>query len=226
MRKVTVFCAAVAIVALAGSAQGATVNYAVDGWGPTSYPGPVTPPAGSPHGADGYPGDTVELLAYSDSLSVTVTNLGETETFIKKINTLRWTVDYTYAGTETEWDYPDHWGQPSFNIDATRGMTVDGAGGSLSQAGLLWVNWYNDDLSFAIGSTTSFVVGSYRVDVTPLGLPAETNVFPPGGNPWAQDDRDVKAQFDVTVIPEPLTMLGMFLGLGSVGAYIRRRRAL
>ena len=25
-------------------------------------------------------------------------------------------------------------------------------------------------------------------------------------------------------IPEPLTMLGMFLGLGSVGAYIRRRR--
>ena len=26
------------------------------------------------------------------------------------------------------------------------------------------------------------------------------------------------------IIPEPLTMLGMFLGLGSVGAYIRRRR--
>ena len=40
------------------------------------------------------------------------------------------------------------------------------------------------------------------------------------------------AQFDVTyvggeapmVVPEPLTMLGMFLGLGGVGAYIRRRR--
>ena len=27
------------------------------------------------------------------------------------------------------------------------------------------------------------------------------------------------------IIPEPLTMLGMFLGLGSVGAYIRRRRS-
>jgi len=27
-----------------------------------------------------------------------------------------------------------------------------------------------------------------------------------------------------TVVPEPLTMMGMFLGLGSVGAYIRRRR--
>ena len=31
---------------------------------------------------------------------------------------------------------------------------------------------------------------------------------------------DVRAE----VVPEPLTMLGMFLGLGSVGAYIRRRR--
>ena len=27
-----------------------------------------------------------------------------------------------------------------------------------------------------------------------------------------------------TAVPEPLTMLGMFLGLGSVGAYIRKRR--
>ena len=27
------------------------------------------------------------------------------------------------------------------------------------------------------------------------------------------------------IVPEPLTMLGMFLGLGSVGAYIRRRRS-
>lgn len=27
-----------------------------------------------------------------------------------------------------------------------------------------------------------------------------------------------------TAVPEPVTMLGMFLGLGSIGAYIRRRR--
>lgn len=31
-------------------------------------------------------------------------------------------------------------------------------------------------------------------------------------------------QEPIGVIPEPLTMLGMFLGLGSVGAYIKRRR--
>jgi len=30
--------------------------------------------------------------------------------------------------------------------------------------------------------------------------------------------------FEAELIPEPLTMLGMFLGLGSVGAYIRKRR--
>ena len=31
-------------------------------------------------------------------------------------------------------------------------------------------------------------------------------------------------QLELDVIPEPLTLLGMFLGLGSVGAYIKRRR--
>ena len=37
----------------------------------------------------------------------------------------------------------------------------------------------------------------------------------PSVEPWGQ----------TSPIPEPLTMLGMFLGLGSVGAYIRRRRS-
>ena len=39
------------------------------------------------------------------------------------------------------------------------------------------------------------------------------------------DFQDFVAQVSKVVpVPEPLTMLGMFLGLGSVGAYIRRRR--
>ena len=33
-----------------------------------------------------------------------------------------------------------------------------------------------------------------------------------------------KQDLIVEMVPQPLTMLGMFLGLGSVGAYIRRRR--
>ena len=35
---------------------------------------------------------------------------------------------------------------------------------------------------------------------------------------------DYEVDLFATHIPEPVTMLGMFLGLGSVGAYIRRRR--
>ena len=33
-----------------------------------------------------------------------------------------------------------------------------------------------------------------------------------------------EATLKLQAVPEPLTMVGMFLGLGSVGAYIRKRR--
>jgi len=216
MRYLGIVAAVAVCLALAGPA--AAVNYTVAGWGPTSYPGPVTPPAGSPWGTYGYPGDTVELVTYTGTLGLTP------GTYTQKINTLKWKVDYTYAGTATQWDYPDHWGQPSFNIDATRGMSIGTDTDSLSQAGLLWVSWYNDDLTFYQGSTTSFLVGTYRVDVKPLGLGPTTNVFPPGGHPWVQAERDVMAQFDVTLVPEPVTMAGLMLGIGGLATYVRKRR--
>jgi hypothetical protein len=37
-------------------------------------------------------------------------------------------------------------------------------------------------------------------------------------------DGDYVLEIVESAVPEPLTMLGMFLGLGSIGAYIRRRR--
>jgi len=40
----------------------------------------------------------------------------------------------------------------------------------------------------------------------------------------ADDSDHLDFEGSGTVIPEPLTMLGVFLGLGSVGVYIRRRR--
>jgi len=43
-------------------------------------------------------------------------------------------------------------------------------------------------------------------------------------NPTHQDMLYIIVGGGDTYVPEPLTMLGMFLGLGSVGAYIRRRR--
>jgi hypothetical protein len=46
----------------------------------------------------------------------------------------------------------------------------------------------------------------------------DTNLGPEG------DSIDYEVTEIRTYIPEPLTMLGMFLGLGSIGAYVRRRR--
>jgi len=222
MRYLGIVAAIAVCLALAGPAP--AVSYTVYGWGPTSFPGPVTPPAGSPWGPDGYPGDTVELVTYTGTLV-----LADGASYVQKINTLQWTVDYTYAGTETQWDFPDHWtNHLLFPFSTPRSMTVGTATGSLSQAGLLDVNWNNDDLSFAIGSTTSFIVVDsgymYRVDVMPLGLGPTTNVFPPGGNPWVQTDRDVMARFDVTLVPEPVTMAGLMMGIGGLVTYVRKRR--
>jgi hypothetical protein len=59
------------------------------------------------------------------------------------------------------------------------------------------------------GSTDPIYRLTYTLD-TPITLQA--------GEYWFSHD--------AVVVPEPLTMLGMFLGLGSVGAYIRRRRAV
>ena len=110
MKKLVTICAVVIFV-MAMSAGATTVNYTVSGWGPTQYPGPVTPPEGSPRGPSGYPGDTVELVTYTGTLDLTP------GTYDLKINTLLWSVDFTYAGTDTQWDYPAHWSDLLFNIN-------------------------------------------------------------------------------------------------------------
>jgi len=58
-------------------------------------------------------------------------------------------------------------------------------------------------------------VGTRNTDVELLGDREETTWI----NAFFDD-----TSLQIAVVPEPLTMLGMFLGLGSVGAYIRRRR--
>jgi hypothetical protein len=218
MRYFGIVAAIAVCLALAGPAAAVTVSYTVDGWGPTSYPGTVTPPANAPWGVNGYPGDTVELLTYTDTI-----DLYDGASHTKKINTLLWTVDYTYAGTDD-----GGWAQLQHVIDANRGISFTGGPvGTLSQTGLLENNWDNDFLSFSQGSVTSFVVGGYRVDVTPLVV-APAGAGGSGGNPWVQPPRDMMAQFVVTElapVPEPVTMAGLMMGIGGLVTYIRKRRA-
>jgi hypothetical protein len=188
----------------AGTAGAAIVTYTVDTWGPTQFPGPVTPPANAPWGPNGYPGDTVELQTYTGSLDLTP------GTYTQQINTVLWTVNYTYAGTATD---PTAWSQLLFDIDATRSMTVGTATGVLSQGGLLNCNWDTDYLSFFDGSTTSFIVQGYQVDVTPISL-APSGAGGSSNPPWVQPPQDMMARFDVTAIPEPATIIVWSL-LGS-----------
>jgi hypothetical protein len=162
----TTIIAAAAILgfSLISPAAAETVSYTVSGyWG--QFPGPVNPaPEGAPFGPQGYPGDVVELQTYTGTLDLVP------GTYILKINTLLWTINYTYAGTENCWDWPDCWPEIEFALNAARPMSVGTANGNLDQAGLLEVDWDDDYVSFASGSTTTFSVGTHLVHVTPLAL--------------------------------------------------------
>jgi hypothetical protein len=192
MKKVFIICAVV-IFALAVPAGAVTINYTVSGWGPNQYPASITPPANAPWGVNGYPGDTLELVTYTGTLDLTP------GTYNLKINTLKWTIDYTYGGTETD---PNDWSIVLQNITAIRSISFDGGpSGSLSQTALLENQWDNDFLTIYEGATSSFTVGGFQVDVTPLGLNQFGGTNFSGDNPWVQPEQDIIARFDV--VPEP-----------------------
>lgn len=208
MSKYVAFCV---LAVLAGSAGASSVGFTVSGWGPTQYPGPITPPASAPWGVNGYPGDTVELTTGSGTLDLTPGN-----SYDLKVNTLLWAIDYTYAGTETD---PDAWSDLAATLNIARSISFDGgASGSLAQSGLLEITWENDFLTVNNGTTTVVNVAGYPVEITPLGLQRTGGTFD-GGNPWAQQPMDVLARF--TVLPEPAS--ATLLVLGGL-AVIRRRR--
>jgi hypothetical protein len=213
MKKLITICAVVIFV-MAMSAGAATVNYTVSGWGPNQYPASITPPASAPWGVDGYPGDTLEMVTYTGTLDLAP------GTYNLNINTLKWTIDYTYGGTATN---PDNWSNVFHNITAIRSISFDGGpSGPLSQTALLENQWENDFLTIDEGSTSSFAVQGYQVDVTPLGLSQFGGTNFSGSNPWIQPEQDVMARFDVTVVPEPAMM--SLLGIGAL-SLLRKRRA-
>jgi hypothetical protein len=200
---------AIAGLAVALPAYANIITYNVGGW-TKQFPAPTAPPANAPWGADGYPGDTVTLQTYTGTLDLTA------GTYVQKINTLLWTINYTYGGTATD---PDPWSDVFFSPSATRSLTFDGVGPQdLSQGGTLRCTWDNDFLGLSAGSTISFIVQGYQVDITPLALAEVGGSDFSGGNPWVQPSQDVMAQFVVTAVPEPTTMIAGALLLLPFGA--------
>ncbi len=197
----------------------ASISFSVDGVAPTSYPGPVTPPANAPHVLDGlgYPGDTVGLQGANGSFELTP------GTSIQQINTLNWTVAYTYAGAGDPANPDAGWQQLLFPVNLSRELTIGSQTVTLSQTGLLEVNWDNDYLSFSAGSTVSLYVGGYRVDITPLAVAREGASNFSGDPGWVQPDQVMRAQFDVTPVPEPTTMLAGALLLLPFGLSTLRK---
>ncbi len=228
MRKLLkIVAAAGLILAVTGTAGATSVGYTVSGWGPTHFPGtaaddPAPAPPDTAHwGPAGYPGDEVELELYSDTI-----DLYDGASYVKKINTLLWTGFYTYAGGGDPENPDADWRELAFHFSTPRTITIGTESTPLSQGGLLECNWDTDHLSFSDGPMVSLIVESYKVDITPLGLPA-------AGAGWSGDigegvvqpSRDIEARLDVTLIPEPLTMLGVFLGVSGLGGYLKRRLA-
>ena len=183
---------AIAGLAIAWPVYATTVSYTVDGVAAQQFPGPVTPPANAPWGTDGYPGDTVEVQTYTDSIDLVP------GTVTQKVNTLLWTVDYTYAGTATD---PNAWSDLSFFPDVSRNMTIGSDTHNLAQSGSLEVTWETDYLSFNAGSTTSFYVDGYRIDVALLAVPS-ASAGGSSGPPWVQPGRDMMARFTIALIPD------------------------
>ena len=100
---------------VASPASADTISITVGGTGPLQFPSSVTPPANAPWGVNGYPGDTVELTGTTFDLELTP------GTSIHKINTLLWTVDYTYGGTATD---PSAWADLFFDFNLSRTISL------------------------------------------------------------------------------------------------------
>jgi len=202
--------------ALATSAHAILVPYTVSDAAPVQLAAPDAPPADAVLGPNGYPGDTVSLQAYTGTFDLTV------GTSTQKINSLLWTIDHTWQGTDD-----NHWDVLS-PFTLSRQIQIGTETALLTQTGLLTANWDNDYLSLNAGSTVTIDTQGYRIDITPLatlyGADGGGTNFD-GDSPWIQSAQDIYAQFVVTedsgivAAPEPGSIAALAglaaLSLGS-----------
>lgn len=202
---------------LAGPVQ--AVTFTVGGW-EDQFPSELPVPEWAPHGVDGYPGDTVEFIEHSGEFA-----LVDGAVYELKVNTMLWTIDYTWGGGLTE----EEWQINYFDFNPARTISFGGVEmGSVSQAGHLETRWHNDYLSFAEGGTSTFLVQGFQVKVTPLAMAEFGGTNFSGGSPWPQPTRDMMARFELSAVPEPGALLLVGLGIAAAGATrlrsIRKRK--
>ncbi len=209
-------------LALTLPASAVLVDYSVDGVAAQQFASPVTPPADAPWGVSGYPGDTVALESYKGTFDLTV------GTTTQKLNSLLWSVNYTYGGTATD---PNVWNDVSFTLSAGRTLHIGDGTALLDQSGSLTAGWDNDYLGLSEGSTVTLFTQGYQIDITPLAVPASGASNFDGNNPWEQPAQDIYARFVVTeapgglvAAPEPGSILALAgLALISCGSPVVSR---
>jgi len=153
-----------------------------------------------------------------------------------------WAVDKSLVNLEGASQGPHY--DANFRTAQNRYKTwVDGGGTLLLDGNATYERFIGTQLSSAPlvfdGQTVVYVdiptsgaglwdanVGGSAYFTDPLGNKADlklTNDIDPGADGWSVNSHDDGGFMFNEAIPEPLTMLGVLLGVGGVGKYIRRR---
>jgi len=164
-------------LALVFPAAAVTVNYTVGGLGPMHFPGPDPVPTGC---ACTVPRTTGTRVTRSSFVGYTGTLDLNPGTYVKKIGTLYWTIDYTWAGgtaigTARELGaalFPGERTSPDHRAHVERHSLSDGT---------LECNWDDDYLGFVLGSTATFSISgtTYTSRLAPSLEPEGLEQWPP-----------------------------------------------
>ncbi|MCK4627258.1 MAG: PEP-CTERM sorting domain-containing protein, partial [Phycisphaerae bacterium] len=128
--------------------------------------------------------------------------------------TLIWTMN-SVPGHDA--DFPEHEFFTKFWPDMEAGAGQNAAGGVFSQMGA--VDLDGDGVADDVGSLNWWIIKDNIDDGVDFTF--EFTGEPDSNDVWLVISDDPAR---TAVVPEPITMLGLFLGIGGLGGYIRKRR--